>query len=194
VQLAGLQRGDVLLVHGGASGIGTMATQVGRWLGARVLVTAGSAEKLALCAEFGAEAGINYRDEDFATRVRELTEDHGADVILDIIGAKYLRPNVSALAMGGRLVVIGLQGGATAELDLGVLLAKRALVAATALRSRPVAEKGAIVAAVARDLWPAIESGEVRPVVDRVLPLAEAGEAHRVVAASEHVGKVLLTA
>jgi putative PIG3 family NAD(P)H quinone oxidoreductase len=193
VQLAQLRPGEVLLVHGGASGIGTMAIQIGRWLGARVLVTAGSAAKLERCAELGAEAGINYRDEDFVARTTELTDGRGADVILDILGAKYLRPNVSALAVGGRLIVIGMQGGTTAELDLGMLLAKRALVAATSLRGRPVTEKGQIVAAVVAGLWPGIESGDVRPVVDRVLPLSDAAEAHRVVANSEHVGKVLLT-
>ena len=186
VQVGRLAAGETLLVHGGGSGIGTMAIQVGRLLGARVAVTAGSAEKLERCAELGAQVLVNYREDDFVTAVG------GADVILDVIGAKYLARNLEALRPDGRLVVIGLQGGATAELNLGALLVKRASVAATGLRGRPLEQKAAICAAVVAGLWPALADGRVRPVVDRVLPLAEAAEAHRVVAASEHVGKVLL--
>ena len=186
---AALQPGELLLVHGGASGIGTMAVQLGARYGARVFTTVGSAQKATRVRELGAERAVLYRDEDF---VAVLRETGGADVILDVMGASYLARNVAALADGGRLVVIGLQGGAKAELDLGALLAKRGSVHATALRSRSAAQKATIVQAVLAGVWPAVEAGEVRPVVDRVLPLADAGEAHRVVEASEHVGKVVL--
>jgi putative PIG3 family NAD(P)H quinone oxidoreductase len=180
-----LAAGETLLVHGGASGIGTFAIQVGKALGARVVVTARAAKHDA-CRALGADETMDYATEDFAERVV-------ADVILDILGAKYLGRNVAALRTGGRLVVIGLQGGTKAELDLGALLVKRATVVATSLRGRPVAEKGAIVADVRAEVWPMVESGAVRRVIDRVLPLAEAAEAHRVVAAGEHVGKVVLS-
>ena len=189
-QLAALLPGEVLLVHGGASGIGTMAVQLGAHAGARVLTTVGTAAKAERVRELGAERAVLYREEDFVEVVRE--HAGGADVVLDVIGAKYLARNVEVLADGGRLVVIGLQGGARAELDLGALLAKRGSVHATALRSRTPRQKAAIVEAVLAGVWPAIESGAVRPVVDRVLPLAQAAEAHRVVEASEHVGKVVL--
>ena len=192
VMYAGLAAGDTLLVHGGSSGIGTMAIQLGRALGARVACTAGSAAKLARCRELGADLAINYHDEDFAAAVLEFTGGRGADVILDIMGAVYLPRNVSALATGGRLVVIGLQGGSEGELDLGQLLRKRATVHAATLRSRPVADKGEIVAGVLAGVWPLVSSGQVRPVIDTVLPLAEAAEAHRLMAASSHVGKILL--
>ncbi|MGY1702879.1 NAD(P)H-quinone oxidoreductase [Geodermatophilus sp. SYSU D00766] len=194
-QLAGLRRGETFLVHGGSSGIGTMAIQLAVRAGARVFTTAGSAAKRAFCRELGAEVTVDYTAEDFVERVREETGGAGVDVVLDNMGAKYLARNVDALAVGGRLVVIGLQGGARAELDLGKLLAKRASVAATALRSRPVTGPGgkdAIVAAVLAHVWPDVERGVVRPVVDRRLPMSRAAEAHRVVEASEHIGKVLL--
>jgi putative PIG3 family NAD(P)H quinone oxidoreductase len=189
--LAGLQPGEVLLVHGGTSGIGTMAVQLAARHGARVLCTVGSPEKARRAQELGAERAIRYRDEDFVEVVRELTD--GADVVLDNLGASYLPRNVKALRTGGRLVVIGLQGGTKGELDLGALLTKRASVHATSLRARPAEEKAAIVAAVRAQVWPAIESGEVRPVVDRVLPLAEVAAAHRVLEESGHVGKVVLS-
>jgi putative PIG3 family NAD(P)H quinone oxidoreductase len=193
--LAGLRRGETFLVHGGSSGIGTMAVQLAARAGARVFTTAGSAAKLAFCRELGAEVTIAYRDEDFVERVREETGGAGVDVVLDNMGAAYLARNVDALAVGGRLVVIGMQGGTRAELDLGKLLAKRASVAATALRSRPLdgpGGKAEIVAAVRAHVWPDVERGVVRPVVDRRLPMSRAAEAHRVVEASEHIGKVLL--
>ena len=190
--LAALRPGEVLLVHGGGSGIGTMAVQLGRQVGARVAVTAGSAAKLNRCRELGADVLVNYRDEDFVEAVRGVTDGRGADVVLDVIGAKYLRRNVDVLAPNGRLVVIGLQGGTRAEIDLGLLMRKRAAVLATALRSRPLAEKAAIVASVRENVWPLVAAGAVRPVVDRVLPMSEVAEAHRVVEAGEHVGKVLL--
>ncbi|MGY1813898.1 NAD(P)H-quinone oxidoreductase [Blastococcus sp. SYSU D00820] len=192
---AQLRRGESFLVHGGASGIGTMAIQLAARAGARVFTTAGSAAKLATCRELGADVAINYRDEDFVERVREETGGAGVDVVLDNMGAKYLARNVAALATGGRLVCIGMQGGTKAELDLGRLMAKRASVHATTLRSRPTdgpGGKAEIVAAVRHDVWPDVERGVVRPIVDRRLPMSRAAEAHRVVEASEHVGKVLL--
>jgi putative PIG3 family NAD(P)H quinone oxidoreductase len=188
-QLADLRSGETLLVHGGSSGIGTLAIQLARAVGAKVAVTAGSADKLAACRDLGADILINYREQDF---VAELAP-HGADVILDIVGAKYLARNVEALATNGRLVVIGMQSGSKAELNLGRLMAKRATVAATSLRSRPLDEKAAIVAAVREHVWPLIEAGVVGPVVDRVFPLAQAADAHRLMESSEHIGKVLLT-
>src|SRR3712207_5656040 len=185
----------IFLVHGGSSGIGTMAIQLAARAGARVLTTAGSAAKLAVCRELGAEVGINYREEDFVERVKAATDGRGVDVVLDNMGAKYLAGNVDALAVGGRLVVIGMQGGTRAELDLGVLMRKRASVHATTLRSRPATGRGSkaeIVAAVRHDVWPDVERGVVRPIVDRRLPMSRAGEAHALVESSGHVGKVLL--
>lgn len=187
---AGLQPGEVLLVHGGGSGIGTMAVQLGVRAGAKVITTVGSADKAARVRDLGAWQVVNYREQDFVEVVRAAG---GADVILDVVGAKYLSGNVSALADGGRLVVIGLLGGAKAELNLGALLAKRGSVHATALRSRPAADKAAIVAATLANVWPAIESGDVRPVIDRVLGIEQVGQAHRVMEASEHFGKIVLT-
>lgn len=191
--LAGLRPGETLLVHGGSSGIGTMVIQLARQVGARVAVTAGSAEKLERCRELGAQVLVNYRDEDFVAAVRAATDGHGADVVLDNMGAAYLGRNVEVLAPNGRLVVIGLQGGTTGELDLGKLLRKRAAVLATSLRSRPAQEKAAIVASVLENVWPLLAAGTVRPVIDRVLPMSAAAQAHRLVEASTHVGKVLLT-
>jgi putative PIG3 family NAD(P)H quinone oxidoreductase len=191
VTLAGLAAGETLLVHGGASGIGTFAIQLGRALGARVACTAGTPAKLARCRELGAELGICYPDEDFVAAITDFTEGRGADVILDLMGAAYLQRNVTALAPGGRLTVIGLQGGTRAELDLNALLRKRASVHATSLRARPAAEKAAIVAAVRGQVWPLVAAGKVRPVIDAVLPLAEAAQAHRRLEGS-HIGKILL--
>jgi putative PIG3 family NAD(P)H quinone oxidoreductase len=193
-QGAALQPGETLLVHGGASGIGTMAIQLARAHGARVACTAGTPGKLDRCRELGADLAINYATEDFVEAVRDFTDGRGADVILDIMGAVYLGRNVAALATGGRLAVIGMQGGSRAELNLGLLLLKRASVQASSLRARPPAEKAAIVAAVGEHVWPLISAGRVRPVIDRVLPLAEAPEAHRLVEAGSHVGKILLAA
>jgi putative PIG3 family NAD(P)H quinone oxidoreductase len=190
-QLAALQPGEVLLVHGGTSGIGTMALQLAARHGARVLCTVGSQEKAARAEKLGAERAIRYRDEDFVEVVRALTDGRGADVILDNMGAKYLGRNVELLSVGGRLVIIGMQGGTRAELDIAALLGKRAAVHATSLRARPVAEKTAIVAAVLAGVWPAIESGDVQPVIDRVLPLGDVAEAHRLMESSEHIGKIL---
>jgi putative PIG3 family NAD(P)H quinone oxidoreductase len=191
--IAGLRPGETLLVHGGASGIGTFAIQLARQAGARVLCTAGSPPKLERCRELGAEVAISYRDEDFVARVREVTDGRGADVILDNMGAAYLGRNLDALAVNGRLAVIGLQGGRVGELDLGALLAKRGAVMATSLRARPREEKAAVVASVRDHVWPVIEAGDVRPVIDRTVPMRDAAEAHRVLEAGEHMGKILLT-
>ena len=190
---ANLQPGETLLVHGGSSGIGTMAIQLARAVGARVAVTAGSAEKLEACRGLGAEVLVNYREEDFVERVREATGGHGADVVLDNMGARYLSRNVAVLATNGRLVIIGLQGGTKAELDIAALLAKRAAVIATSLRARPALEKATIVAAVRERVWPLVASGRVRPVVHSRHALADAAVAHRELEAGGHVGKILLT-
>ncbi|MET8311747.1 NAD(P)H-quinone oxidoreductase [Micromonospora sp. NPDC005173] len=192
VRLGRLGSGDTLLVQGGGSGIGTFAIQLGAALGATVVATARGVKHPQL-VELGAAHTIDYRDQDFVEEVRQLTDGHGADVILDIMGASYLGRNVAALATGGRLVVIGLQGGRKAELDLGALLTKRASVAATSLRTRPLAEKAEIVRGVRDEVWPLIEAGKIRPVVDRRLPMTDAADAHRLVESSDHFGKVLLT-
>ncbi len=190
--IAGLQPGETFLVHGGAGGIGTMAIQLTTALGARVFATAGSPEKLELCRSLGAEVAIDYREEDFVEVVRAHTDGRGAAVVLDNMGAKYLERNVSVLADEGRLVVIGLQGGVKAELNLGQLLSKRGAVIATALRSRPVEGKTAICASVVENVWPLVADDQVKPIVHQVLPLADAAEAHRIVEAGTHTGKVLL--
>ncbi|MFM9449172.1 NAD(P)H-quinone oxidoreductase [Streptomyces acidiscabies] len=187
-----LRPGETLLVHGGSSGIGTMAIQLGKAVGAQVAVTAGTPEKLRRCGELGADVLIDYREQDFVAEVRSATGGAGADVILDNMGAKYLDRNVQALAANGRLAIIGMQGGIKAELNIGTLLAKRAAISATSLRARPLEEKAAIVAAVREHVWPLVSEGHVQPVVDREIPMREAAEAHRVVEASGHVGKVLL--
>jgi len=190
---ARLEAGETLLVHGGSSGIGTMAIQLARALGANVAVTAGSDEKLARCAELGASILVNYRTEDFVERVLADTDGHGADVILDVMGAAYLARNISALAVNGRIVIIGLMGGATTEINLGSLLGKRGAVHATTLRARPLAEKAEIVRRTREVVWPLVETGLVTPVVDSVFPMSEAAAAHELMEASTHVGKILLT-
>ncbi|ULP47412.1 NAD(P)H-quinone oxidoreductase [Mycolicibacter virginiensis] len=193
VLTAGLSEGQLLLVHGGASGVGSHAIQVARQLGAWVAVTAGSEAKLAFCRELGAEITVNYHDEDFVARVREAG---GADVILDIMGAAYLDRNVDALASDGRLVVIGMQGGVKGELNLGKLISKRARVIGTALRGRPVEgphSKGAVVAAVTSELWPMLGDGRIKPVIGARLPITQAAEAHRMLSSGEVTGKVVLT-
>jgi putative PIG3 family NAD(P)H quinone oxidoreductase len=183
--LAGLAPGESFLVHGGGSGIGTMAIQLAHVRGARVACTVGSPEKAARCRELGADVTVNYREEDFVAA-------GPFDVILDNMGAKYLARNVEALGTGGRLVVIGLQGGARAELDLNGLLRKRASVHATSLRARPLDEKAAIVSAVREEVWPLIGAGRVRPIIDRTIPMPEAARAHRIMEDSAHIGKILL--
>ena len=191
---ANLQPDEVFLVHGGSSGIGTMAIQLATAAGARVAVTAGSQDKLDVCRDLGAQILVNYREQDFVEEVRAATDGHGADVVLDLMGAKYLPRNVDLLATSGRLVVIGLMGGRKGELDLGKLLSKRAAVIATSLRARPAAEKAAIVAAVREHVWPLVEDGAVRPIVQGTHPLDRAADAHRELEASGHIGKILLTA
>jgi putative PIG3 family NAD(P)H quinone oxidoreductase len=190
---ANLLPGQTLLVHGGSSGIGTMAIQLAREVGAHVAVTAGSADKLDACQALGAEILVNYKEQDFVEELDRATAGHGADVILDNMGAKYLARNVQALATNGRLVIIGFQGGVKAELDLSVLMRKRAAVISTGLRARPLEEKAAIVAAVREHVWPLVEAGRVKPVVHRTFPLAQAPDAHRELDAGTHIGKVLLT-
>jgi putative PIG3 family NAD(P)H quinone oxidoreductase len=191
--IAGLQQDETLLVHGGAGGIGTFAIQLAKALGARVLTTAGTAEKLEMCRELGADVAINYREQDFVDVVMEET-DGGVDVILDVMGASYLQRNVDALAIEGRLVVLGMQGGTKAEIDLGVLMRKRAAVVAATLRARPVEEKAAICASVVEHVWPLVADGSVKSLVHATLPLTEVAEAHRIMEAGEHTGKIVLTA
>jgi putative PIG3 family NAD(P)H quinone oxidoreductase len=186
-----IQPGETLLVHGGTSGIGTLAIQLAHHFGARVITTAGSPAKLAVAQRLGADVVINYREQDFAEVIAAET-DGGVDVILDNMGGEYLPRNVASLRTGGRLVVLGLQGGRRGELDLGALLTKRASVSAASLRARPAAQKAAIVTATERHVWPLIESGDVMPVIDRVIPLEEAAAAHQLVESSAHIGKVLL--
>lgn len=190
VMTARLRAGETLLVHGGAGGIGTFAIQLAVALGARVLATAGSPDKLRLCRELGAEVAIDYREQDFVEQVRQTAG--GADVILDNMGAKYLARNVAALATEGRLVIIGMQGGTKAELDIAALLAKRGSVHATSLRSRPTAAKARICTEVAEQVWPMFESGAIRPVIGRRLPLTEAAAAHTLLEEGATTGKVLL--
>ncbi|MFT3873470.1 MAG: NAD(P)H-quinone oxidoreductase [Nocardioides sp.] len=190
---ANLQPGEVFLVHGGSGGIGTCAIQLAHAVGARVLTTAGSAENRAACVELGAEVAVDYRNEDFVDVVHQVTEGHGADVILDNIGAKYLSRNLATLATGGRLVVIGLQGGTRAELDLALLLSKRAAVIATSLRARPVEEKATICASVVDHVWPLIGDGVVRTIVQATYSLDDVRSAHAAFDAGGHLGKILLT-
>ena len=191
--VAGLRAEETLLVHGGAGGIGTMAIQLAHALGARVVTTAGSAEKLELCRSLGADVAVNYREQDFVAEVRRATDDRGADVILDNMGASYLDRNLEALATEGRLVVIGMQGGVKGELDLGKLMRKRGAVVATGLRARPTEEKAAICAAVVEHVWPLVADGTIRPVVHTTLPLDRASDAHRLMEESGHSGKIVLT-
>lgn len=196
VMSAHLAEGEFVLIHGGASGIGTHATQVARMLGARIAVTAGSPAKLELCAGLGAEVLIDYRAEDFVERVREATDGRGADVILDLMGASYLERNLAALAVDGRLTIIGMQGGVKAEVNIGTLISKRLTVHGTALRSRPVTGpngKAAIVDAVVDSVWPMLAAATVRPVIGARYRIDQAAEAHRALADGETYGKVLLT-
>jgi putative PIG3 family NAD(P)H quinone oxidoreductase len=191
--IAGLQPGEWFLVHGGAGGIGSMAIQLAAAFGARVMTTAGSAEKLAQCAELGAEVTIDYKLQDFVSEVKAASGGHGADVILDNMGASYLQRNIHALATEGRLLVIGLMGGAVGEIDLNQLMTKRGALVSTRLRPRPVEDKAAICSAVVEHVWPLVADGKVRPVVHTTMPLAEAGRAHALMMSGESSGKILLT-
>lgn len=195
VMTAHLTAGELLLIHGGGSGIGTHAIQVARALGSRVAVTAGTQNKMDLCGELGAEVTINYRDEDFVERVRAESGGAGADVILDMMGAAYLDRNVDALALDGRLVIIGMQGGLKGELNIGKLIAKRASVIGTTVRSRPASGprgKSQIVAEVVANVWPMIADGRVRPIIGAEFPIEQAGAAHKLLASGEVAGKILL--
>jgi putative PIG3 family NAD(P)H quinone oxidoreductase len=191
-QLGALPEGGAALVHGGGSGIGTAAIKMVKAAGGRILVTAGSEEKCRACLAIGADRAVNYRDGDFVAGAKELTDGRGVDVVLDSIGGPYLERNLSALGIGGRLVEIGLMGGAKAELNLGAVVAKRLSIVGSTLRARPVAEKAAIVAGFLARFGTELERGALDPVVDRVLPLERAADAHRAMKASEHFGKIVL--
>lgn len=191
---AGLRPGELLLVHGGAGGIGTAAVQLARAHGARVAVTAGSPEKLARCADLGAEILINYHQRDFVAAMREATDGRGADVVLDVMGAQYFARNLDALAVVGRLVIIGMQGvGDPTDLNLAALIYKRLTVMGSALRPRSIADKAAIVASVREHVWPQVAAGAVRPIVQAQYPLEQADRAHRAFERGEHIGKIVLT-
>lgn len=189
---AGVSAGETVLIHGGAGGIGTMAVQLVDAFGATAAVTAGSADKLEVARGLGSSILINYRETDFVEQIRDATDGRGADVILDVVGAKYLQRNLDALATSGRIVVIGLSGGAKAELNLGQLMGMRAAVIGTTLRGRPEAEKSAIMAAVGEHVWPLIEAGKVKPLVDKIFPLDDAAAAHAYFDSGSHTGKILL--
>ncbi len=191
---ARLAKGETLLVHGGGSGIGTIAIQLAKQAGAIVAVTAGSQQKLDACRALGADILINYREDDFAEQLLAATGGHGADVILDIIGAGYLAKNLAALAPDGRIANIGLQQGRRAELDFSALMAKRGTIMSTSLRARPAAQKAALVSEVIATVWPLVDAGTVRPIIDRELPMSQAGAAHRIADASGHTGKIVLRA
>jgi NADPH:quinone reductase len=187
-----LQAGESLLVHGGSSGIGTAAIQLARGRGSRVFATAGSAEKCAACERLGAERAINYREADFAAVVRELTGGRGVDVVLDMVGAEYFARNIEVLAVEGRLVEIATLHGVKAELNIQTIMQRRLTVTGSTLRPRPVADKGAIAAALRQEIWPLLESGAVAPIVHATFPLREAAEAHRVMESGVHIGKLVL--
>jgi putative PIG3 family NAD(P)H quinone oxidoreductase len=191
--VAGLQPHETLLVHGGAGGIGTFAIQLAHQLGSRVLTTAGTPAKRAACVELGADLAIDYREQDFVEVAKEATDGHGADVVLDNMGAKYLDRNLDVLATEGRLVIIGMQGGTRAELDINKLMRKRGAVIGTTLRSRPVDEKSAICASVVEHVWPLVADGRVKPVVHGARPAEEVAAAHALMESGEHSGKILLT-
>ncbi|MCZ9882740.1 NAD(P)H-quinone oxidoreductase [Arthrobacter sp. B2a2-09] len=193
IMTAQLQAGETVLIHGATGGIGTMAIQLAKAYGATVAATAGTAEKVGTAKAFlGADIAINYAEEDFAESLKAQNGGKGADVILDVVGAKYLQQNVEALADYGRLVVIGLQGGVKGELNLGQLVSKRAAIIGTALRPRPIAEKGVIMNAVRESVWPMLADGRIKPLVAKSFPLEQVREAHEYFDSGEHMGKVLL--
>ncbi|MFF1877506.1 NAD(P)H-quinone oxidoreductase [Leifsonia sp. NPDC058230] len=191
-QLAQLQPGEVLLAHGGSSGIGSMAIQLGAAFGARVLATAGGPEKVAFCRGLGAEAAIDYRVDDFVAVVRDFTGGRGVDVVLDIVGGDYIARDLEALATGGRIMSIANRDSAPSTIDMGVLMRKRARIWGTTLRARPLDERVAIIAAVREHVWPLIEAGRLHPVIDSVFPLEDAAQAHLRMESSIHLGKILL--
>ncbi|WP_285117394.1 NAD(P)H-quinone oxidoreductase [Leifsonia sp. fls2-241-R2A-40a] len=192
VDLGRLSAGDALLVHGGSSGIGTMAIQLGRALGADVIATAGSDEKAAFCREVGAQAAVNYRTQDFVEAAHAFTDGRGVDVVLDIVGGSYIARDLDALATGGRIVSIAVRDREPASVDMGLLMRKRASIHGTTLRARPLAERTAIIAAVREHVWPLVAEGRIRPVIDSVFPLEDAAAAHRRMESSAHRGKILL--
>ncbi|MFJ8893307.1 NAD(P)H-quinone oxidoreductase [Leifsonia sp. NPDC102414] len=191
-QLAELAEGETLLVHGGSSGIGSMAIQLGRVFGAHVIATAGSQVKVEFCRTLGAEAAIDYRESDFVEVVRDVTDGRGVDVVLDIVGGAYIARDLDALATGGRIMSIATRDRTPASIDTGLLMSKRARIWGTTLRARPLAERVAIVAGVREHVWPQIAAGRVRPVIDAVFPLEDAPQAHRRMESSAHLGKILL--
>ncbi len=188
-----LAGGETLLVHGGSSGIGTTAIQLGKAFGAKVYVTAGSAEKCQACRELGAEAAINYRDEDFVERILELTNKRGVDLIVDMIGGDYLPRNLKCLAVEGRIVQIALQRGPKVEMNLLPIMLKRLTLTGSTLRPRTVAQKAMIAHSLREKVWPLLESGQVRPVIHATFPLAQASDAHRLMESSQHIGKIVLS-
>jgi putative PIG3 family NAD(P)H quinone oxidoreductase len=189
--VARLRKGRTLLVHGGGGGIGTFAIQFGKALGATVIVTARSVKHQRLRA-LGADLAIDYSTDDFVQATKDFTDGHGADVVLDIIGAEYLNRNVEVLATNGRILVIGMQGGRKGELDLDALMTKRGSISASRLRPRPPEDKARIVRGVRDQVWPLVDAGAIRPIIDATLPMAEAMAAHRLMESSDHVGKILL--
>jgi NADPH2:quinone reductase len=187
-----LKPGESFLVHGGTSGIGTTAIQLAHAFGARVFATAGTPEKCAVCHELGAERGIDYRQEDFTAVIKEATQGRGVDVILDMVGGPYIEKNLRSLAVEGRLVQIAFLQGSKATLDLVHLMMRRQTITGSTLRPRPVADKAAIAHRLREKVWPLIEAGKVRPVIDRTFPLDAAVAAHRLMESSRHIGKILL--
>jgi putative PIG3 family NAD(P)H quinone oxidoreductase len=187
-----LTSGESILIHGGSSGIGTTAIQLAHALGARVFATAGSAEKCAACEAIGAERAINYREADFVTAIKELTSGRGVDVVLDMVAGDYVQRNIEVLAMDGRLVMIGRQGGVKSEIDVMPILRKRLVLTGSTLRTRSVEEKGALARAVHQQVWPLFESGKVRVIVHQTFPLQDAAAAHRLMESSAHIGKIVL--
>ena len=192
VMSAQLQAGETLLVHGGSSGVGSIAIQIGKALGATVYATAGTPAKVEFCEQLGADRGIDYRAEDFVAVTQELTGGRGVDVVLDLVGGDYLARDVDALAVGGRVMVIASQGGSSATIDVARLMGKRGRIWGTTLRARPLEERRAIMAEVREHVWPMVASGAVRPVLDSVFPLESAAAAHERMATGEHSGKILL--
>ena len=191
---AGLRAGETLLVHGGASGVGTAAIQLAVRAGCRVLVTAGSADRIDACTQLGADGGAVYRDDNWVDQIKDLTGGRGVDVILDVVGAAYLDANLNCLALEGRLVVIGMQGGTKGELNLGMVLPKRLSVMGSTLRARTTEEKAPLMARMVADVWPGFGDGSLRPVIDRVLPLRQAAEGHAALEGGGVVGKIVLSA
>ena len=191
---ARLQPGETLLVHGGSSGIGTAAIQMASRLGARVMATAGSAEKCAACEDLGAERAINYRDEDFVEAAKAFSDGHGVDVILDMVGGDYVARNIAALARGGRIASIAFLQGSKVEVDLMPLLMKHLTITASTLRPQTIEQKGEIASALRERIWPLVEAGDIKPVIDSTFPLTDAAEAHRLMESSRHIGKIMLVA